>query len=216
MTPTVRILVADDDPFSRRTVRGALEAAGAEVVAEAGTGREAVELAVHYAPDIVLMDLIMPEMTGLEATAQLAERAPEIKVILLTASADDELGLAGLRAGAVGFLSKAVDLDALPRAVFGAGRGEAVISRGFGMAVVRALRETRTPDGMRPVRSVLSDREWEVLDLLCEDPSTDHVARALVLSPQTVRTHVKSILRKLEVSSRQEAVAMAAQLRSGG
>ena len=120
----------------------------------------------------------------------------------------------GLRAGATGFLSKEVDIDILPRALTGALDGEAVISRKLSRQLVDQIR--RMPEGttgMRPVKSPLTPREWEVVDQLCEEKSTAEIADALVLSTETVRSHVKSILRKLNVSSREEAVAAAQAMR---
>jgi DNA-binding NarL/FixJ family response regulator len=215
--PALRTIIADDDPLARRVVKAALQSAGVTVIAEAGTGREAVELAVHYRPDVVLMDIVMPDLNGLEATAQLAERAPDVKVVVLTASEDEELGLLGLRTGAVGFLNKDVDVDSLPRIIAGVADGQAAVSRELTLTLIERLRSTREGGiGMRPVRSVLTGREWEVLDLLCEGRTTDGIADELFLSTETVRSHVKSILRKLRVSSRQEAVQMADQLRQDG
>jgi DNA-binding NarL/FixJ family response regulator len=139
-----------------------------------------------------------------------------VKVVLLTSSHDETVGMSGLRDGAVGVLDKEMDLSSLPRALTAARRGEAVVSRRLTMRLVEAVR-TINPDGlgMRPVRSPLTPREWEVLDLLCERRSTEEIADELVLAIETVRSHVKNILRKLEVGSREEAVAAAPRLRSG-
>jgi two-component system, NarL family, response regulator LiaR len=208
-----RVIIADDDPLARRAVRDVLQDEGIIVVAEASTGREAVDLAAHYRPDVVLMDMVMPEVDGLQATEQIAERAPGVKVIVLTASDDQELGLLGLQSGALGFLSKRIDLGALPRAVRGVCAGEAAVSRELTAKLVERLQRHHHAGSMRPVRSVLSGREWEVLDLLCDGASTDDVAETLVLSTETVRSHVKNILRKLAVRSRADAIAMARRIR---
>jgi len=121
----------------------------------------------------------------------------------------------GLRAGASGFLAKSVGVDALPRALRGAKAGEAVVSRRMAMRVIEGLRKVREDgSGMRPVRSRLTSREWEVLDLLCDGRSTEDVADTLVLSAETVRSHVKNVLRKLGVSSRREAVEAARRMRA--
>jgi len=137
--------------------------------------------------------------------------------VILTSSDDDEIGLVGLRAGASGFLNKRAGVDALPRALRGAAAGEAVVSRRLTMRLVDSMRRTR-PDGagIRPVRSPLTPREWEVLDLLCADMTVDQIADHLVLSRETVRTHVKRILRKLGVHSRGQAAAEAARLGIAG
>ena len=195
-------------------VKDVLQRAGIRVVAEAHDGREALEQVRYHRPDIVLLDVIMPNLDGIAATRRIIAENPDQLVVLLTHSDDEELGILGLRAGAVGYLRKDVDLEALPRALEGALEGEAVISRGMAMRVIERLREL--PEGgrgMRPVQSTLTSREWQVLDLLCEQRTTDQIAAALVLSQETVRTHVKSILRKLDVRSRTEAVAIANRLR---
>jgi NarL family two-component system response regulator LiaR len=214
--PLLRVIVADDDALARRMLRDVLQAAGIVVIAEASGGREAVELSHFYKPDVVIMDLVMPGIDGLAATRQLAAKAPGVKVVILTSSDDDDLGIMTLRAGAVGFLSKSVGLDALPRALRGARDGEAVVSRRMTMKLVEALRRQREDGaGLRPIRSPLTSREWEVLDLLCQGASTDDVAAALVLSAETVRSHVKNVLRKLDVRSRREAVEAAQRMRQG-
>jgi DNA-binding NarL/FixJ family response regulator len=210
----LRVIVADDDPLARRVVRGALQDAGIVVVAEAGTGAQALELTLFYQPDAVLMDVVMPELDGISAMRKIHKSRPHQPVILLT-SADDDVGLVGLQAGAIGFLNKDLNIDALPRAVVGAVHGEAAISRSMGTRLLEQLR--RRPEGraqgLRPVRSQLTSREWEVLDLVCERKTTDEMAGELFLSPETVRSHVKSIYRKLGVNSRDEAVARATELR---
>jgi NarL family two-component system response regulator LiaR len=210
----LRAVIADDDALARRMVRDVLERAGIKVVAEAHHGGEAVDLVRYHAPDIVLLDVIMPQLDGIAATRRIVSDRPDQIVILLTHANDEDLGVLGLRAGATGYLSKDVDLEALPRALEGAVAGEAVISRSMAKRVIEQLRQS--PEGgrgMRPVRSPLTSREWQVLDLLCEHRTTEQIADVLVLSPETVRTHVKSILRKLDVRSRQEAVAIANRLR---
>lgn len=210
----VRAIVTDDDPLARSVVKEALRAAGITVVAEASSGREAVELAAHYAPDVVLMDLLMPGVDGIEATRRIHRLRPHVKVIVLTASDDGELGLLALRAGAVGFLGKSVDPETLPRIVKAVAAGEAAVPRRLTALLVERFQQARVDSsGMRPVKSVLTDREWEVLDLLCRGETTEGIAAELVLSVETVRSHVKSLLRKLGVSSRQEAVSAAMRLR---
>jgi len=210
----LRTIVVDDDPLVRRLIRDTLQDAGVIVIAEAGNGREAVELALFYRPDIVVMDYMMPELDGIAATRRIFEAAPEIRVVLLTGAADDELGLRGLRAGAAGFLSKDMELASLPRALRCAYDGEAAISRKLAMHLVQHFRATPAAGmGLRPVRSTLTDREWEVLDMLSGGASNEDISRVLVLSPETVRTHLKNLYRKLEVRSRADAVAAAMRLR---
>jgi two-component system, NarL family, response regulator LiaR len=211
---TLRVIVADDDPLARRVVRDALEAGGIIVIAEATNGREAVELSLYYKPDVVLMDLVMPEFDGIQATRRILEREPDVDVVILTSSDDDEVGILGLRAGATGFLNKRAGVEALPRAVRGAVAGEAVVSRRLTMRLVDTIRRTSADGaGIRPVRSRLTPREWEVLDLLCAGQSTEEIADTLVLSSETVRSHIKNLLRKLGVRSRQAAVEEARRMR---
>ena len=209
-----RVIIADDDPFARRVIKGALQAAGLTVIAEAKHGREAVQLALHYRPDVVVMDVVMPELDGILATRQILKANPDQLVVVLTGGGDDDLGLLALRAGAVGFLSKEADIDALPRALEGVRRGEAAISREMTRRLIDRYRVTIDGNtGMRPIKSPLTAREWEVIDLLKPGHSTDQVADTLVLSPETVRSHVKNIMRKLDVHSRVDAVAAAERLR---
>jgi len=212
---TLRVIVADDDPLARRVVRDALEAGGIIVIAEAANGREAVELSLYYKPDVVLMDLVMPEVDGIQATRRILEREPDVEVVILTSSDDDEVGIVGLRAGATGFLNKRAGVEALPRALRGAVAGEAVVSRRLAMRLVDTIRRTRADGaGIRPVRSRLTPREWEVLDLLCAGQSTDDIADTLVVSSETVRSHIKNVLRKLGVRSRRAAVEEARRMRA--
>jgi two-component system, NarL family, response regulator LiaR len=212
--PRIRALITDDDPLVRRLIRDTLQADNMTVIAEATTGREAVELALFYRPDVVVMDYTMPEMDGIEATRLIHERDGEIRVVLLTGSHDADLGLRGLRAGASGCLSKEMDLDSLPRALRGSIDGEAAISRRLAMQLIRHYRSAPTGGmGLRPVKSALTDREWEVLDLLSGGASSEDIARVLVLSPETVRSHLKNLYRKLGVGSREQAMESAARMR---
>jgi DNA-binding NarL/FixJ family response regulator len=210
-------VVADDDALARRTIESVLRPAGIDVIAEAANGNEAVELVIALEPDLVVMDIVMPELDGIAATRRIVGERPGQVVILLTADASDELALLGLRAGAAGYLRKDVDLNALPRALLGALHGEGVTSRTMVRTLIEELRRPpATGNGLRPVHSPLTTREWEVLDLVCEGKTTDEIAEVFVVSPETVRTHIKRVLRKLGVSSRQDAVAIARSMRSVG
>jgi NarL family two-component system response regulator LiaR len=212
----LRAIIADDDAFARRVIRDALEKAGVTVVAEARNGRQAVELAVYYRPDVVLMDVVMPELDGILATRRILKQLPDQLIIVLTGTADeeDELGLQAIRAGAAGYLSKDVDIEALPRALEAVSRGEAAISRQMTRRLIERIRQAPNgPIDMRPVKSPLTSREWEVIVLLEGRMSTEAIADQLVLSTETVRSHVKNILRKLEVRSREDAVAAVKRMR---
>jgi two-component system, NarL family, response regulator LiaR len=210
----LKTIVADDDPLVRRLIRDTLQMDGVTVIAEACNGREAIELALFYRPDVVVMDYMMPELDGIEATQRIFEADPGIRVVLLTGAADDALALRALRAGASGFLSKDMELASLPRALRCAVNGEAAISRRLAMRLVQHFRTTRAGGtGLRPVRSTLTDREWQVLDLLSGGASNEDIAQSLVLSHETVRTHLKNLYRKLQVRSREQAVEAANRLR---
>jgi len=214
----LRAIVADDDVALRRQIRDALQIGNTTVIAEANSGREAIELALFYRPDVLLMKAALPDVDGVEATRRIRAHDPGVRVILLSDDAEDHaVGLDALRAGAMGFLSRQIALDALPRVLQGAMDGEAAISRRLAMALVELHR--RPPAigaGLRPVRSDLTDREWEVLDMLSSGARTDEIARALVLSPETVRSHMKNLYRKLEVRSREQAIEAARRLREPG
>jgi two-component system, NarL family, response regulator LiaR len=212
----LRAVIADDDAFARRVVKDVLERAGVAVIAEARDGRQAVELTLRHLPDVVVLDVVMPGFDGVSATREIRRQLPEQLVIVLTgAGSDDELALLALRAGAGGFLSKDLEIEALPRAIEGSRRGQAAISRKLTLSLIERLRETPSgSSGLRPIKSPLTAREWEVIDLLKESKTTDQIADELVLSPETVRSHVKNILRKLKVHSRHEAVAKADEMRN--
>ena len=210
-----RVVIADDDAAFRSAVRAGLQAAGIVVIAEADNGRDAIDLAVHFRPEVVLMDVVMFGLDGIDATRRIAQRAPEVAVVLLTSSEDEELGVLGLRAGADGHLVKGLPTEELAAAVIRAAAGQPVLAPAVARRLIERLRAL--PEGglgVRPVRSPLTSREWEVLDLLCAGLNVDGIADRLVLSRDTVRTHVKRILRKLGVHSQAEAVELANGIRA--
>jgi DNA-binding NarL/FixJ family response regulator len=208
----LRVLVADPDPLVRRVVRNQLRTAGFVVVAATGDGREAVELARFYRPELVVIETRMLGIDGPSAIRAITHGAPQTRVVVLSADDDDELGLQVLQAGAVGYLTKEEGAPALPRVLAKVAEGEAAVPRTLAMRVLESLR--RLPDrGWRPLRSQLTTREWEIIELLAGGAGTHDIADELVLSPATVYGHVKNIMRKLGVSSREEAVAAAEKLR---
>ncbi len=210
----LRVIVADDDPFARRVIKTALQEQGVIVIAEAATGREALELTLHYGPDVVLLDIVMPELDGIATTERILLRRPEQLIVILTGS--DEEAIRALRAGAVGYLTKDLDVDALPRALEGVLAGEAAISRGLARRLIEHLRDIpEGAAGLRPIKSPLTAREWEVVDLLAQGRSTEEMAHELVLASETVRSHVKNLMRKLGVRSREDAVTAAQRMRLG-
>jgi DNA-binding NarL/FixJ family response regulator len=160
------------------------------------------------------MEVSLPALDGLAAARQILAAAPEIRILFFSSQDGDETQLEALRAGASGFLSKNVPIETVPRVVRRMVGGEAAISRRLTMRLIERLR--RLPEGgagMRPIRSPLTSREWEVLDLLCQGKDTKQIAETLVLSEETVYSHAKNLLRKLEVHSRREAIEAAQRLR---
>jgi len=192
----------------------ALERDGITIVGQAKDGEEAVEMGLSERPDLILMDIVMPGTDGIAATARMTEAAPEVAVVALSVTDDEEMGMLALRLGAVGFLTKDIDAAALPRVLRAVYAGEAAIKRTLTRRLIRDLQTAPARGvGMRPVRSTLTAREWEVLDLLCAGASTPDIATQLELSSATLRSHLKSIYRKLEVHSRADAVSAAKRLR---
>ncbi len=207
MTP-LRVVVADDHPIFREGLAGAIGSLeGMEVVGHAATGAEAVEAARELTPDVLLMDLHMPEMNGIEATRQIAEAAPGTAVLVLTMLEDDESVFAAMRAGARGYLVKGAERADIARAIEAVGRGEII----FGRAVAeRALASFSASEGPRggPFPD-LTDREHEVLGLVARGLTNQAIASRLVLSEKTVRNHVSNIFMKLQVGDRATAIVRA-------
>jgi two-component system, NarL family, response regulator LiaR len=212
---SIHVVIGDSDPLARRVIRDALQdGAGFIIPAEASSGPEAIELSLHYRPEVTLMEAALPGINGLVATRRIRATSPEVRVLIFARDDREEIQLEALQAGACGFVSKNVPVERLPRIVESVVSGEAAISRKLTMRLIERLRllpENGT--GMRPVRSPLTAREWEVLDLLCERRTTREIAESLVLSEETVYSHSKNLLRKLNVHSREEAIEAAEQLR---
>lgn len=213
----LRVLVVDDDPLVRRVIREVLRPADILVVGEAHNGRDALRAARYYKPDIILLDVVLPGIDGITALEQMvADELIDAKIVVLSVRGEHDLGYLALRKGAAGYLNKELDLTVLPRVLRDVAEGGAAVSRTLTADLARRLRELpEAPVGMRPVKSVLTTREWEVLDQLCLGLSTSEIADALVLSIETVRTHLKNIMRKLKVHSRVEVIEAAQRLRAG-
>ncbi len=212
---SVSVLVADDHPMFRAgmvTVLQDLE--DIEVVGQAANGREAVELVGSLGPDVVLMDLRMPEVGGLEATARIKVEHPDTAVIVLTMDSDDDSIFAALRAGARGYLLKEADGLDIERAISGVARGEAVFGAGIAERVLTLFSQGRST-AVSPFPE-LTPRELEMLELIAGGLDNPTIARRLFLSEKTVRNRVSAILTKLHARSRAEMVALARDAGLGG
>jgi DNA-binding NarL/FixJ family response regulator len=209
----LRIVLVDDHPMVREGLRAVLEhLGGAQVVGEAGDGEEAVRVVVDTRPDVVVMDLTMPGLSGIDATRRLVDHDPDLGVLVLTMSEDDASVFAALRAGARGYVLKGASGTELLAAVASVARGEAV----YGSAVAGRIRRFLT-EGLQGAPAEpspfpqLTTREREILDLLADGLANAEIARALFLSPKTVRNIVSAIYAKLQVADRAQAVVRARQ-----
>ena len=201
----IRILIVDDHSVVRQGLRMFLEAdTDLEIVAEARDGAEALQLARQHRPDVVLMDLLMPVMSGITATAQIRRELPDTEVVALTSVLEDASVVEAVRAGAIGYLLKDTEAHELRRAIKAAAGGQVQLSP---QAAARLIREVVAPES----RQSLTDRETEVLRLLAQGRSNKEIARVLSIGEQTVKTHVAHILSKLEMSSRTQAALYAIQ-----
>jgi two-component system, NarL family, nitrate/nitrite response regulator NarL len=210
-----RMLIVDDHPLTRDGLAALLADHGFEIVGEAGGGHEAIDRARELQPDVVLLDLSMPDLDGLSALPLLRTAAPDCEVVVLTASGDEANLLAAIRGGAAGYLLKTEPPERLVDFLHGAARGEAALSGAVARRLLEQVRDGKTVDAGVPdsVARKLSARELEVLLLLDEHLGTDQIAKRLFISEHTVRSHVKSLLRKLQVSSRREALELLASAR---
>jgi DNA-binding NarL/FixJ family response regulator len=214
MTETIRIVVADDHPLFRGGLRALLDSiADTEVVGEAATGEEAVAAALSLRPDVVVMDLNMPDLGGIEATRRIGEAASDIRVLVMTMHEDDEAVFAAVRAGARGYVLKGAAQDETLRAIRSVANGEAIFSPAIAARLQRFL---SSPPELDPATAFpqLSGRELEILGLLAQRRSNAEIAAELYLSQKTVRNYVSGIFAKLQVADRAEAglIARAAGL----
>jgi DNA-binding NarL/FixJ family response regulator len=201
----IRILIADDHAVVRQGLKMFLgEDPEFEIAGEAQNGKEAVALAHSLKPDIVLMDLLMPVMDGITATAQIRRELPEVEVLALTSVLEDASVVNAIRVGAIGYLLKDTHADELCRAIKAAAAGEVQLSPA---AAARLMREVRAPDNPE----ALTERETDVLRLVAQGLGNKAIARSLSISDNTVRTHVSHILGKLGMQSRAQAAVYAVQ-----
>ncbi|MFX0144663.1 MAG: response regulator [Candidatus Hodarchaeota archaeon] len=207
----MRVLVADDHSLFRDGIVSLLEAAGFEVVGQVGDGQSAIEKARLLRPDLVLMDITMPEMNGLEALRQIRSMLPDTKVVMLTVSEDDSDLYEAIRLGASGYLLKSLNADEFLEMLEGLGHGEAVMTRETTSRLMRGFADLAHRQEPSPDR--LSPRELELLQLVAEGHSNKAIGQRLSVSVNTVKYHMKNILQKLGAQNRTEAVMLA--IRSG-
>jgi DNA-binding NarL/FixJ family response regulator len=210
----VRVLVVDDHDLFRTGLKNLLEEQGVNIVGEAPNGQTALRLVSDLAPDVVIMDLNMPGLTGVETTRQLAGIAPLTRVVVLTISADDEDVMDAVMAGACGYLLKDSSIQDLIAGISAAAAGESLISPQIAAKVLQRLRaQSSSEDAAATIRAELSDREIEVLKLIANGKDNAQIARELFISPKTVKNHISNILMKLQIDNRIQAAVYA--VRSG-
>lgn len=203
----LRIVVVDDHPIFREGLAGAIDSLdGMEVVAQASRGAEAIEAAERLQPDVVVMDLHMPEMNGIEATRRIGEAVPEAAVLVLTMLEDDESVFAAMRAGARGYLVKGAERRDIARAIEAVAGGEIIFGPAIAERALAAFTSSHPRPGPFPD---LTDREREVLDLVARGLTNPAIASRLFLSEKTVRNHVSNIFMKLQVGDRATAIVRA-------
>jgi DNA-binding NarL/FixJ family response regulator len=208
------VLLVDDHDLFRSGLRTLLEERGLNVVGEAENGQVALRLVQELVPDVVVMDLKMPGLTGVEATQQISGTAPLARVLVLTISADDEDVIEAVLAGACGYLLKDSSIEQLIAGIKAAAAGEALISSQIAAQILQQLRAQATDNhAAERIRLLLSEREVEVLRLIAAGKDNAEIARELFISPKTVKNHISNILMKLQIENRIQAAVYA--VRSG-
>lgn len=213
---TLRILIADDHPLFRHGIAALLKAeADFEVIGEATNGKEVIDLATTLQPDVVIMDIHMPEINGIEATRRILFTSPSIRILIVTMFEDDGSVFTAMKAGARGYVLKDVQKADMLRAIRSVGRGEAIFSPAIATRLLHFFSEPRqtTPAQLFPE---LTEREREILDLIAQGLNNTDIAKKLVLSPNTVRNYVSNIFSKLQVADRAQAIIRAREVGMGG
>ncbi len=209
----IRVLIADDHPLVRSGMRALLMAAeGLEVVGEAATGEEAVALATTVQPDVVVMDLRMPGINGIEATRRILQTNPQIRILVVTLFEDDDSVFAALRAGARGYVLKEANEEEVLRAIRAVSSGDAIFSATIAQRLIDFFAAPGYPRGTAaPILPFpeLTDREREILHLIAQGRSNAEIAQELVLSMKTVRNYISSIFSKLHIADRAQAIIRA-------
>jgi RNA polymerase sigma factor (sigma-70 family) len=204
---TIRVLIADDHPIFRFGMKTLLSTEDdIEVVGEANTGQEAVNMVQEIVPDVILMDINMPGINGIEATRAITETTPETAVLIVT-MLDDESVYAAMRSGARGYLLKGAEGSTTLRAIRAVADGETILSSGAGERLQQYISNLSSED--ESAFPSLTPREREILELIAQGLTNNAIAEKLVLSPKTVRNQVSTIFRKLQVTNRGEAIALA-------
>jgi len=205
----LRVLIADDHPIFRHGVRAMLATAtDLTCVGEARTGQEAVDLAASLQPDVILMDLQMPELNGIEATRRILAADPQVRVLMVTMFEDDASVFTAMKAGARGYVLKDAEKPEILRAITAVGHGEAIFSPVIAGRVLAFFTAPRPAEGTIAFPQ-LTDREREILDLIAQGLGNQDIARRLVLTHSTVRNYVSSIFSKLQVADRAQAIVQA-------
>jgi DNA-binding NarL/FixJ family response regulator len=211
---SLRVLIVDDHDLFRTGLRNLLEEQGVHIVGEAASGNEAVRIVRELAPDVVVMDLNMPGMGGVDATRHISSAAPLTRVVMLTISDEDSDVMDAILAGACGYLLKDASIQELIAGIESAARGESLISPHIAAKVLQRVRATTTqPEIANTIRAELSDREIEVLKLIANGKDNAVIAAELHISPKTVKNHISNILMKLQIDNRIQAAVYA--VRSG-
>jgi len=209
----LRVLLVDDHDLFRTGLRNLLEEQGVQVVGEAASGSDALRIVREIAPDVVVMDLNMPGMSGVEATREIAAIAPLTRVVVLTISDQDDDVMDAIVAGACGYLVKDSSIEELMRGINAAAIGESLISPPIASKVLQRMRAVTLDQGAETIRAELSDRELDVLRLIANGKDNSEIAEALHISPKTVKNHISNILMKLQIENRIQAAVYA--VRSG-